>query len=133
MLGKSSMFSFSLDLINKRFSKSLFFGDKFVLVNLVLSLILNLLSWTMLYLKFKAVQGHIPLHYNIYFGIDFFGPPTNIFIIPLAGSIILLINFILAYLIFIRVKLLSNFLVSLVSFYEILLLIASLLIINLRI
>lgn len=38
----------------------------------------------------------IPLHYNIYLGIDRFGPWYQIFILPVIGGVILLLNLSLA-------------------------------------
>jgi hypothetical protein len=38
----------------------------------------------------------IPLHYNIFFGIDQFGPWTSVFVLPLIGFVCLLINLLVA-------------------------------------
>ncbi|MBI4599097.1 hypothetical protein HY734_02785 [Candidatus Uhrbacteria bacterium] len=37
-------------------------------------------------------QSYIPLHYNIYFGIDRFGPWEAVFALPLAGIVLVLVN-----------------------------------------
>lgn len=41
-------------------------------------------------------QSFIPLHYNVYFGIDLFGAWYGIFVPPLFGLIVLIINLIVA-------------------------------------
>jgi len=126
------MLNIFLGAINRRFFSSLFFGNKFFILNLVFCLILNLLNWLIAYIKYSLVSGHIALHYNIYFGVDYFGSPFSIFIMPLAGLIILLINFILAYFVIARTKLLSYLLIGISSFYQVLLFIATILVVNLK-
>jgi len=119
-------------IINKGFLQSLFFRDRFVLINFVLSIFLNIVAWIVLYLKFMSVYGDIPLHYNIYFGIDYFGPAENIFVISFAGLIIVVVNFFLSHLLIRKSKLLSYFLAATSSFYQLILFLATLLIINLK-
>jgi len=38
------------------------------------------------------LEGSIPLHYNIYFGVDWYGAWWNIFFMPIIGAVILLVN-----------------------------------------
>lgn len=40
----------------------------------------------------RPAENVVPLHYNIYFGIDLFAEWYKIFWIPLSGTIILIIN-----------------------------------------
>jgi hypothetical protein len=51
----------------------------------------------------------VPLHYNIYSGIDLFGPWWRIFMIPAIGLIIFVLNLILAVGIWPRDRVLSYF------------------------
>lgn len=54
----------------------------------------------------------IPLHYNIHFGVDLFGPWWLIFTFPAVGLIILILNFVMAFFLWRREKVLSYFFVS---------------------
>lgn len=67
-----------------------FFGMSFLLV--VFSVVFP--AWRLL----PIIQGQpfIPLHYNVYFGIDQFGPWYDIFIAPTVGALVLCLNIILA-------------------------------------
>ncbi len=37
-------------------------------------------------------QPFLPLHYNIYFGVDSFGPWYNVFVLPILGLVFILLN-----------------------------------------
>jgi len=58
----------------------------------LLSLFINLLIWLALWWKIPPSSEWLPLHYNIYFGIDWLGPWSYIFISPFLGLIIILLN-----------------------------------------
>lgn len=65
-------------------------------VYLAVLLGLNLLNWFAAYTINKNVsQNLIVLHYNIDFGVNLIGGAKKIYLIPLLGLIIILINFIL--------------------------------------
>jgi len=60
----------------------------------------QLLAWSQALLIRRSLTGDfLVLHYNVDFGIDLVGSPTKIFIYPLVGLGILLLNFILAVII----------------------------------
>lgn len=63
---------------------------------LIITLILNLLIWCFLIKLIPISSSWIPLHANVYFGIDWLGPWIYIFIYPALALIFALINFILA-------------------------------------
>lgn len=63
---------------------------------LILTLFLNLLCWAFLIKQVPLTSSWIPLHTNIYFGIDWLGPWIYIFIYPLVGLIFTLLNTFLA-------------------------------------
>lgn len=68
----------------------------FVKVLLVSSLIVNILVWVIAeFIKKTTGVEQIALHYNVDFGIDFFGNSTQIFIIPVLGLMIILFNFLI--------------------------------------
>ncbi|MFH1744948.1 MAG: hypothetical protein ABH881_02145 [bacterium] len=61
-----------------------------------LFLIINIVSWILAKSIIHLVDAEqIALHYNVDFGIDYYGNTSNIYIIPLLGLIIFLINFVL--------------------------------------
>lgn len=80
-------------------------------VTLGLSILFLILSVAFVYWQlFPGLKDQfaIPLHYNIHFGVDLFGPWWRIFTIPLTGLVILLINHLLAALAWNRERLLSQ-------------------------
>jgi hypothetical protein len=93
---------------------SLFFKNKFILINLILSILLASFTSIWLYSKITPSVEPVALHYTIYFGIDLIAPWYHVFIFPLIGFLTILINFTLAYLLFIQTKILA-YLLALVS------------------
>ena len=73
-----------------------FFKEKIVKISLFFSLALNFILWLILGWQVKDFPELIPLHYNIYFGIDSFGTWYQIFLMPLLGLVIIVLNFFLA-------------------------------------
>ncbi len=61
----------------------------------LLAFILNIFLWIILIYRIPPTTSWIPLHYNVYFGIDWLGPWMYIFIYPIIGLLILLFNGIL--------------------------------------
>lgn len=91
-------------------SFSFFIKDKIIWIFGLLSLALNLFLWLLFYIKIPRAEEIIPLHYNIYFGIDRVGEWFEIFIYPFTAFVIFLINFFLSYLIYKKEKFLSHLL-----------------------
>ncbi|OGF31583.1 hypothetical protein A2533_02835 [Candidatus Falkowbacteria bacterium RIFOXYD2_FULL_35_9] len=109
--------------------------DKIIVISNILALIINLIIWGFLYWSLRGIIGDnpesstIPLHYNVFFGVDKFGKWYQAFILPLLGLIILLVNFVLAQIYFSKKSLLSYFLTISCVFIQIILLVSSFLII----
>lgn len=77
------------------------------------SIFLNLIIWILLYLKIKpSHQYPIPLHFNIYFGVDVIDYWQKIFIIPGLGLLFSLVNFFLGFLTYRLEKIVAYFLNS---------------------
>lgn len=74
---------------------------------LLLLLAIGLPAWQL----FPEIRQEIavPLHYNIHFGVDYFGEWWKIFSFPLAGLIIYILNFILVIAFWRRDKVLAYF------------------------
>ncbi len=106
-----------------------FFRDKITKTSLFFSLFLNIIIWIFLVSQVKSFSELIPLHYNIYFGIDLLGPWYQVFILPLLGLAILIVNNLLAKIFLAEKRILSYFLVVASSLIQFLLLIASFMII----
>ena len=67
---------------------------------------------------------YIPLHYNIFFGVDKFGPWYMIFQLPLFGLLVIAINSFFSVRFFGREKALSIFLVVMALLVQLMLLAA---------
>lgn len=109
--------------------KRLFLKDKIILLNLIASLLI-LVSLFFLFI-YKIGSSHTAgeqflLHYNIYYGIDWLGEWYKVFIYPLIGLIIFIVNFSLSIFFFEKEKFLSYLLISSITFSEILIFIAGL-------
>ena len=57
----------------------------------------------------SAETKFIPLHYNIYFGIDRFGPWYQVLVLPVIGFVLLIINTIFQAVFYHRERVLSHF------------------------
>lgn len=104
--------------------------NKNIILIFIFALILNLANWLFLISNVKPKVDPIPLHYNIYFGIDLIGQWYFIYAITLSGLLIIIINFWLALIqkkeaIFLKYILLSSALTA-----QIFLLLASIFIIR---
>lgn len=121
-----------VNLANQIEKSRTFFQDKIIRVNLFFSLILNIALWGFLAWQVKDFPELIPLHYNIYFGIDLLGPWYQIFLLPTIGLVIFIINFFLGTIFFLKEKIISYFLAGASSLIQILLLIAGLAIVFLN-
>jgi hypothetical protein len=63
----------------------------------IINIVSLLLFWFWLFFKVKFTQEIMPLHYNIYFGIDWFGPSYYLYLYPLLGTFWFLSNMLLAF------------------------------------
>lgn len=78
----------------------------------VAAFVLNGILWVVVVARAFPQAGTVNLHYNIYFGIDLLGPWWHWFFLPVAGSIIVVVNTFLAVVLFKRERLASIFLVG---------------------
>lgn len=63
---------------------------------IILSLAVNLIEWIILKIFVRPVDFPIILHYNVFFGVDMMGDYKLLFILPLIGFALFLINFFLS-------------------------------------
>lgn len=71
------------------------------------SALLNLGSFLWMYFKVPADAYPFIAHYNIYFGQDILGSKLMLFQIPLAGLVILILNTVLAWILFEKARFFS--------------------------
>jgi len=109
--------------------------NKTLLILMILSFIINVLLWIFLYWQIKKIIDSnpeyttIPLHYNVFFGIDKYGEWYKIFFMPLTGLIIFLVNSITSFMIYSKKNILSYFLTLITLISQVILAIAGTLII----
>ena len=111
--------------------KHLFWQDLLNRIFLEIGFILNLCFWVFLLWNLEPTTELIPLHYNIYLGIDLIKPWWHVYQLPLIGLIIFLTNFILAFIIFKHNRLLAYFLLLASLVIQCVLFWAGILIVNL--
>lgn len=104
---------------------SSYLRDKFIKFNLVFALVTNVVLWLWLFWATRDFSGHIALHYNIYFGIDAFGPWPELFYLPALGLVFFLLNFALGGPSFGKEKNLAYFLVGVATFNQLILFISA--------
>ena len=103
--------------------------NKVIGLSFLIGFLLNILLCGYLYFQIKPQEEPFLLHYNIFLGIDLIGSWWQIYYIPILGLIILLINFIIGWLIFIKAKILCYFLVITALISQIFLIISTIFII----
>ncbi|OGY47663.1 MAG: hypothetical protein A2840_00050 [Candidatus Buchananbacteria bacterium RIFCSPHIGHO2_01_FULL_47_11b] len=86
--------------------------DRFFIYATVGAVILNSLLWLIFFWYIRDFPEQIPLHYNIYFGIDLVGPWYEIFKLSGFGTAVVFINTILALCIHRFSRLLTRLLVG---------------------
>ena len=77
----------------KSFFAQEYFRSSIAVWLIILSLIVNAITWILLKIFIKPVDFPIILHYNVYFGVDMTGDYVNVFILPSIGLALLLVNF----------------------------------------
>lgn len=60
---------------------------------LVLNLLFNLIDWSILFIYIKPVDFPIILHYNVYFGVDMLGEWQQVYLLPVIGLFLFIVNF----------------------------------------
>jgi hypothetical protein len=68
----------------------------YIKVYLLALFVANILIWAMsFFIDSRIDRQQIALHYNVDFGIDYYGDKNKIYIIPILGVLIIFINFLL--------------------------------------
>ena len=101
-----------------------FLRDTPVRLLIFFSFLLNISLFLFFLFFIKQTDIPIVLHYNVDWGVDYFGEFKNIFVLPFVGLAIFLLNFLLALRIWSRSKALFFFLLSIMLVSEIFLWVA---------
>lgn len=96
--------------INDLISNSPAKYDKIIYFSLLLALLSNIIIWLMILIVFWNFKEYIILGYNVYFGISSFGVWYKLLLLPLLGLLIILINNLLAFQIYLEYSILAKFL-----------------------
>ena len=109
-----------------------YWKDKQITAILFSSILLNIFIWIFLIQNQKENSHPIILHYNLFFGVDYLSNYEKIYLIPLSGLIIIIVNSVLGHLLYLKEKLASYFLVFIIFVIQVFLLIDSYLIIKIN-
>ena len=71
-----------------------------VIVLMVTGILLNVFSWGWLALQVPHTAEQVFLHYTILFGVDQIGERGQIFLVPLVGFGLLVLNFLLGWVLY---------------------------------
>jgi hypothetical protein len=97
---------------------------------LLIAFVLNIVSWILVFFKGQPEEYIVPLHYLFVRGIDKTGPWFYIYKIPLAGLLLLAVNFILAFILNKKGDVKASYVLAIATiFLEIFFIIASLLVV----
>ena len=105
--------------------------DRTVYYGFILAAAFNLLLWIFIFYNLITDEAIIPLHYNVYFGVDLIGSKWQLLKLPFIGLIVLLINLFLSFKAYRYERVNSYFLIIGAVLVEFILLAAGFLIINL--
>jgi len=105
--------------------------DTLAVWGLAVALVGNAVFWIVAAFKIGQVGDIIPLHYNVYFGVDKIGARAEFLQIPEMGLLILALNLFLALNVYKHERLSAYFLILTAALMQVFLLIAGVLIINL--
>ena len=103
--------------------------DHVIFPAMIVAVVLNIANWLAVLFGFWNFKEYIILQYNVYFGISSFGAWQQLLLLPLAGLIIGVIDFLWSFRLYLEYRVLSRVLaVTAVVLNLILLLAISLLI-----
>lgn len=78
----------------------LYFKRPANLIPLVVSLALNLFTWGWLLFYIRRQNDPVFLHYTVLFGVDYTGDWYQVFVVPLGGFFVLVLNMVLGWILF---------------------------------
>ena len=109
--------------------------NKYILISSISALLINLALWFFLYIYLNRILASnpevtsIPLHYNVFLGIDLVASWWQAFFLPLIGLAIIIVNTLLAFMVYSKKSLASYFLTTTSLLVHVTLAVAGLLIV----
>jgi uncharacterized membrane protein len=88
------------------------------------AIVINVSHWVLIYLRTGTSSEQTTLHYNIYFGIDWFGQASRLYLYPFFGLCIIILNTFIAHQLYGHFRFVSQSLVLSAVFMNILLVLA---------
>lgn len=111
-------------------ANSLFLKNRVIFWFFLANFLTVFFNFFYIYLSLQTKEGLIPLHYNIYFGVDLLGSKDQIFKLPFVALFVLIINYFLAKTIYEQEKYLSYILVNVSLLVAVILFSAAIFILN---
>jgi len=111
-------------VVNNKFMR-VFLRNKAVSAAVFCGLLINGTMWIIISMNRISANIPIPLHYNAYYGVDYLGDYSKIFIMPAVGLVIIFTNTILGFLLAKRCKVASKLLLFIIPLTQALLLVAT--------
>lgn len=108
-----------------KISRSLTLKDPVIWGTLVVSLMFNGVLWVWLLSEIPRPSYPIPLHANIYFGVDYIDSWYKALFLPAFGLWVIVTNFFITYLLYLKERLLSYFCTTMTLLVHIFLLLAA--------
>lgn len=87
-----------------------FLSNPFLLTATLVAFLGNAALWVLLAFRLQPRAEVVPLHYNIYFGIDLVGPWWYTYILAIAGLLVFIVNLLLTIAIASRERVAAYFL-----------------------
>lgn len=101
------------------------FRNPVVAVATMSALATNIALWILVALRTQASVEPVPLHYNIYFGIDLLGPWWYTFFFPVIGTAVFIVNGVLTTVLYRKERVAAFFFALASALTELLLLLAA--------
>ena len=112
------------------YSPKLFFKDPWIFGPLIGSVLAQLFVWWYILANIRPTAEQLFLHYNVVFGVDLIGEWWKIYYLPVAGILVILINYLSGWNFYSQDKLLARILSFFSVFFHVFLLIAIVLIVD---
>ena len=117
----------------KLFPLKLYLKHRINLVLFVLAIIINLVSFCWLAYYIRPQEEQIFLHYNALFGVDLIGSWYKIYYLPVSGLLIIIVNTILGWILYRKSKSIGYIAGGISVFLQIIIFIASYLLVLLNV
>ncbi len=115
------------------YSPKLYFRDLWISAPLLGSILIQIFLWWDLISNIGSDAGQVFLHYNIIFGVDLVGDWWKLYLTPLVGVAVILLNYFFSFMFYSADKFLARLLSFWVLFFHIFLMTGLILLIRLNI